>query len=82
MTTDHKVFDRVRDTLVNNAYCSADQVTLEAKLGDDLALDSLDGIELTIRLEEEFNISLDIEFEESDTVAQVVAAIQKELACV
>ena len=48
-----------------------DQVTAEARFGDDLDADSLDLVELVMALEEEFNVSVpEEELEGIETVGQ------------
>ena len=48
-----------------------DQVTLEAKFGDDLDADSLDLVELVMALEEEFDVEVpEEELEGIETVGQ------------
>ena len=49
-------FEKVRDIIVETLGCEAEQVTLEASLSDDLGADSVDLVELSMSLEEEFDI--------------------------
>jgi acyl carrier protein len=50
---------------------SADQVTMEARFGEDLDADSLDLVELVMELEEIFDVSVDeSELEGIETVGQ------------
>ena len=51
-------FEKVRDIIVETINCSQEEVTLEAKLKDDLDADSLDAVELNMALEEAFEISI------------------------
>jgi acyl carrier protein len=68
------VFDRVRDVVVKQLKVSADEVKPEASLIDDLRADSLDIVDLTIAIEEEF--SADAEFEIRDEDAENIRTIQ------
>lgn len=51
-------FEKVRDIIVETVNCDADSVVLDAKLGDDLGIDSLDAMEINMALEEAFSISI------------------------
>lgn len=51
-------FEKVRDIIVETVNCDADIVVLDAKLGDDLGIDSLDAMEINMALEEAFSISI------------------------
>jgi acyl carrier protein len=59
---------------------SADQVTLDAKFGDDLDADSLDLVELVMALEEEFNIEVpEADLEGIETVRQAFKLVEGKL---
>jgi len=49
---------KVKEIVVNELTVDADQVTLEAAFVDDLGADSLDTVELVMKLEEEFDIEI------------------------
>lgn len=51
-------FEKVRDIIVETVNCDADAVVADAKLGDDLGIDSLDAMEINMALEEAFAISI------------------------
>lgn len=68
------VFERVRDVVVKQLKVSADEVTPEANLIDDLRADSLDIVDLTIAIEESF--AADAEFEIRDEDAENIHTIQ------
>jgi acyl carrier protein len=53
MTRD-EIVDRVNRTLLREFDVTADLLKPEARLGEDLGLDSLDGIDLVVALEKEF----------------------------
>ena len=68
---DQELFDRFRKCAVEVLSVSEDQVTPEAKFGDDLDADSLDLVELVMALEEEFDIEVpEEELEGIETVGQ------------
>ena len=54
-------FDRVKGIIIETLGCEEDDVTLEANLFDDLGADSIDVIEITTVIEEEFNLELSTE---------------------
>ena len=52
-------FEKVRDVIVETLACEVDQVTLEARLAEDLGADSLASVELVMALEEATGVSID-----------------------
>ncbi|GIW15134.1 MAG: acyl carrier protein [Tepidiforma sp.] len=60
------VFERVRDVVVRQLKVSPDEVTPEASLVDDLRADSLDIVDLTIAIEEEFADQAQFEIRDED----------------
>ena len=68
------VFERVRDTIVKQLKVTPAEVTPEASLIDDLRADSLDIVDLTIAIEEEF--AEDAEFEIRDEDAENIRRVQ------
>ena len=58
MDQDQELLARFRKCVVEVLSVSEDQVTLDAKFGDDLDADSLDLVELVMALEEEFDIEI------------------------
>lgn len=68
------VFERVRDVVVRQLKVDASEVKPEANLIDDLRADSLDIVDLTIAIEEEF--SADATFEIRDEDAENIHVIQ------
>lgn len=51
-------FEKVKEIIVETVNCDAEAVVLEAKLSDDLGIDSLDAMEINMALEEAFAISI------------------------
>lgn len=68
------VFDRVREVVVRQLKVTPEEVKPEANLIDDLRADSLDIVDLTISIEEEF--SADATFEIRDEDAENIHTIQ------
>ena len=52
-------FEKVRDVIVETLACDAEQVTMEARLAEDLGADSLASVELVMALEEAAGSSID-----------------------
>ena len=52
------VLDQIKKILVETMDIEEDKITLDAKLKDDLNLDSLDSVELIMSAEEEFAIEI------------------------
>lgn len=66
-----ELFARFQKVAVEVLSVSEDQVTKDAKFGDDLDADSLDLVELVMALEEEFGVEVpEDELEGIDTVGQ------------
>lgn len=68
------LFERVRDVVVAQLKVPAGEVTPTAHLIDDLRADSLDIVDLTIAIEEEF--AKDAEFEIRDEDAENIRTVQ------
>jgi acyl carrier protein len=51
MTKD-EIYGRIRSTLIENFEVPAERISLEAKLGDDLELDSIDAIDMAVQIQE------------------------------
>ena len=73
-------FERFRKCAVELLNVQPDQVTKEARFGDDLDADSLDLVELVMALEEEFDVTVDeSELEGIETVGQAYDLITSKL---
>ncbi len=51
-------FDRVKEIIVDTINCDEDKITLDASLKDDMGIDSLDAMELSMALEEEYSLTI------------------------
>ena len=51
-------FEKVRALVAETLNCDLDKVTMEASLADDLGADSLAAVELSMALEEEFDVTI------------------------
>lgn len=74
--TNQEILESIKTHLVSRGI-EADQVTPTADLFDDLGLDSLDTVELTLALEEQFGIEIpDSELENVATVQDAISLIE------
>jgi len=74
------VFEKVREVIVEELNVPEDQVTPEATFQEDLNADSLDVVELIMRLEDAFDISIpDEDAEKIRTVGEAVQYIETKL---
>lgn len=74
------VFERVKKIVVENLDVEADKVVEAASFIDDLGADSLDLVELVMAFEEEFNIEIPDDVQESirsvgDAVSHIKAHV-------
>lgn len=70
--------EKVSEIIVEQLGVSADQVSPEAKLIEDLGADSLDAVELVMAVEEEFDIEVpDEEAEKLTTVQDIISHVEK-----
>jgi len=77
---DQVLFGRFKKCAVEVLQVTPDQVTMEAKFGEDLDADSLDLVELVMRLEEEFDINVDeSELDGIETVKQAFELVGSKL---
>ena len=71
------IFDKIKDILVEQLDASADTITRDTDLMNDLGADSLDLVELIMTLEEEYGVSAtDESVYELKTVGEVVDYIE------
>jgi len=71
------MFEKVRDMIIETLSCEAEQVTMEASLADDLGADSLAAVELSMALEEAFDVTIEDEkMAEMKTVGDLVAYLE------
>ena len=72
---DAKLEETIKRIVVERLSKSEEEVTMEARFIDDLGADSLDLTELLMALEEEFNVDIDDEANNIETVADAVSYI-------
>ena len=78
MSTAGTTSDRIKQILTKRIGMPADAISAEAKLVDDLSVDSLDFVELIMAAEQEFDIAISEErFQGVKTVADIVALVDQ-----
>ncbi|CDE97400.1 MAG: acyl carrier protein [Clostridiales bacterium] len=76
-----EVFEKVKETIIEQIGVTDTAVTMEASFIDDLGADSLDIVELIMALEEEFDMEIpDADAEKIVTVGDVVEYIKEHVA--
>jgi acyl carrier protein len=71
-------FERVKAVIADELEVSEDEVTEDASFTEDLGADSLDLVELVMRLEEEFEVEIpDEDAEKIRTVKDALTYIQE-----
>ncbi|MCD8069617.1 MAG: acyl carrier protein [Lachnospiraceae bacterium] len=66
-------FEKVKKIIVDTLAVDEEKVTMEASLKDDLGIDSLDSVELSMNLEDEFGVQIEEEkLAEFVTVGDIV----------
>ncbi|MDC0300965.1 acyl carrier protein, partial [Akkermansiaceae bacterium] len=70
--------EKVTEIIVEQLSVTADQVTPESKMIEDLGADSLDAVELVMAVEEEFGIEVpDEEAEKLISVGDIISHVEK-----
>lgn len=71
------MFEKVKEVLVEAINVDEDVITMEANLKDDLGIDSLAAVELSLELETEFDVRIeDEELAKLVTVADIVKLLE------
>jgi acyl carrier protein len=74
------IYDQIRDIVVEQLDVEPEKVTPDASFVEDLGADSLDVVELLMKIEEELDIEIpDEDAEKITTVADAVAYIETHL---
>ncbi|MBR1633935.1 MAG: acyl carrier protein [Lachnospiraceae bacterium] len=72
-------FEQVKEIIVDTINCEEDKVTLDATLKDDIGIDSLDAMELSMALEEAFSLTIEEEaLQKFETVKDIVEYIDSQ----
>lgn len=71
------MLNKVKEVLVDAINVDEEMITLEANLKDDLGIDSLAAVELSLELETEFDVTIaDEELEKLVTVNDIVTLLE------
>ena len=71
-------FEQLKDMIVDTVGCAEEKVTMEARLSDDLGIDSLDAVDLIMNIEEDYGVKIpDEELGNLVKISDVLAAIKK-----
>jgi len=72
------VFDQVKNIIVEELGAKEELVTMEARLSEDLGADSIDAVELIMKLEDTFDVSVsDEEAQAMTTVKDIVDYLEQ-----
>ena len=80
MAIDTDVKEKIRQIIAERLDRKLEEVTDDARFIDDLGADSLDQTELLMALEEEFNIEIDDDANEINTVGDAIKYIESKLS--
>lgn len=73
------IFEKIQEVLSQQFEVSADTITVDTNLVDDLGADSLDVVELIMSVEDEFGLSIsDEDAANLTTVGKIVEFIEKQ----
>lgn len=71
------MFEKVKEVLMEAINIDEDMIKMEANLKDDLGIDSLAAVELSLELETEFDVRIeDEELAKLVTVADIVSLLE------
>lgn len=80
MKKKEQIFEQVKSVLVERIGVEPESIQMGSKMNDDLGLDSLDRVELTIELEREFDVTItDDEFESLVTIKDIVKYLKSKI---
>lgn len=75
------MLDKIKEILADNLGVEESEINLNSNLIEDLGADSLDIVELSMAVEDEFGVKIeDEDFEKINTVEDIIKYIEKENA--
>ncbi len=78
MYTKEEIFNTIKDILIKDFGCDEAKVKIESALVEDLDLDSIDAVDLIVKLQGKINQKVDPEdFKQIRTLQDVVNAVEK-----
>lgn len=73
-------FEKVKEIIAETVNCEIEDIKMESSLKDDLGIDSLDAMEVSMALEEEFDLTIEEEaLVNFTTVEAIVKYIDEQL---
>ncbi len=76
--TREQIFTQIRETLVESFEISEERVTLQARLRDDLELDSIDAIDMVVRIQQMTQVRVEEdELRKLETVGDTVDLVAR-----
>ena len=78
MHTKEEIFNTIKDILIKDFACEESKVKIESNLVEDLDLDSIDAVDLIVKLQSKINQKVNPEdFKQIRTLQDVVDAVEK-----
>lgn len=75
------VFDKVKEIIAEIMSCDPSTITLDASLKDEIGLDSLDAMEVSLQLEDEYDLKIEEDaLKNFVTVRDIVDYLEKHCA--
>lgn len=75
------MFEKVKNVILDTLSCDEEQITMDARLVEDLEADSLDAVELNMALEETLGSGVsDEELQNMKTVGDIVRYLEEHQA--
>ncbi len=78
MHTQEEIFNTIKEILIHDFDCNPETLVLDARLVEDLDLDSIDAVDLVVRLQKIIQKKVDPnDFKQIRTLQDVVVTIEK-----
>lgn len=78
MKTKEEIINEISSVLVDEFECDASKVNADARLYEDLDLDSIDAVDLVVRLQQQTGIKVEAEdFKSIRTLGDVAGVIER-----
>lgn len=82
MYTKEEIFDKLKEVLVNDFELDSDKVVLSANLFEDLELDSIDAVDLAVKIQQFTNKKISPnDFKEIKTLEDIVEKVRELVIC-
>lgn len=71
------MFEKIKEMIISELNVPEEKITLEARLAEDLGADSIDAVELIMKIEDEFNLEVsDDDAQNLKTVGDLVKYLE------